>query len=208
MRYSAVEIERVARVAFEAALGRKRRVTSVDKANVLEASQLWRRVVSRVASDYPQVALDHLYVDACAMHLITNPRRFDVVLTENLFGDILSDEAAALTGSLGMLPSASIGGSVDIYEPVHGSAPDIAGRARQTRSEPSRRPLSSFGTLQASNRKRVTSRRRFERCSTQDTARPICAADEMSYRGDRLYGSLIVDAVAEVADRRYAYHAV
>lgn len=128
MSYSTAEIERVARVAFEAALRRRKRVTSVDKANVLETSQLWRKTVSRIALDYPDVALDHLYVDACAMHLITNPRRFDVILTENLFGDILSDEAAVITGSLGMLGSASIGGEVGLFEPVHGSAPDIAGR--------------------------------------------------------------------------------
>ena len=128
MRYSEAEVERVARVAFAAAQQRQRRVTSVDKANVLETSQLWRRTVTRVAQDYPDVALDHLYVDACAMHLITNPKRFDVIVTENLFGDILSDEAAVITGSLGMLGSASIGGAVGLYEPVHGSAPDIAGR--------------------------------------------------------------------------------
>ena len=128
MRYSAAEVERVARVAFAAARQRQHRVTSVDKANVLETSQLWRRTVTLVARDYPDVTLDHLYVDACAMHLITTPKRFDVIVTENLFGDILSDEAAVITGSLGMLGSASIGGAVGLYEPVHGSAPDIAGR--------------------------------------------------------------------------------
>jgi 3-isopropylmalate dehydrogenase len=128
MRYSVEEIERVARVAFEAARKRRGKVTSVDKANVLETSQLWRQTVIRVSQDYPDVTLEHLYVDACAMHLISNPRRFDVLLTENLFGDILSDEAAVITGSLGMLASASIGGEVGLYEPVHGSAPDIAGR--------------------------------------------------------------------------------
>jgi len=128
MRYSIEEIDRVARVAFALARLRRGKVTSVDKANVLETSRLWREVVTRVAKDYPDVALEHLYVDACAMHLVTDPRRFDVVVTENLFGDILSDEAAAITGSLGMLPSATIGGRVDLYEPVHGSAPDLAGR--------------------------------------------------------------------------------
>jgi 3-isopropylmalate dehydrogenase len=128
MRYSTAEVERVARVAFAAARQRQGKVTSVDKANVLETSQLWRRTVSLVARDYPEVTLDHLYVDACAMHLITTPKRFDVIVTENLFGDILSDEAAVITGSLGMLGSASIGGAVGLYEPVHGSAPDIAGR--------------------------------------------------------------------------------
>lgn len=128
MRYSVAEIERVARVAFQIARKRKNSVTSVDKANVLETSRLWRVTVDEVAKDYPDVLLDHLFVDACAMHLVTNPTRFDVILTENLFGDILSDEAAVLTGSLGMLASATIGGSVDLYEPVHGSAPDIAGK--------------------------------------------------------------------------------
>lgn len=128
MRYSVDEVERVARVAFESARTRRKKVTSVDKANVLETSQLWRRTVTKVAADYPDVELDHLFVDACAMHLVTSPTRFDVVLTENLFGDILSDEAAVLTGSLGMLASATIGGNIDLFEPVHGSAPDIAGK--------------------------------------------------------------------------------
>jgi len=128
MRYSTAEVERVARVAFESARNRKGKVTSVDKANVLETSRLWRETVEKVARDYPEIELEHLFVDACAMHLVTNPTRFDVVLTENLFGDILSDEAAVLTGSLGMLASATVGGAIDLYEPVHGSAPDIAGK--------------------------------------------------------------------------------
>jgi len=128
MRYDMSEVERVARVAFEAARQRKKKVTSVDKANVLETSRLWRETVDRVGASYPDIELEHLFVDACAMHLVTEPTRFDVILTENLFGDILSDEAAVLTGSLGMLASATIGGEVGLYEPVHGSAPDIAGR--------------------------------------------------------------------------------
>jgi 3-isopropylmalate dehydrogenase len=134
LSYTRHEIERVARVAFDLARGRRSRVTSVDKSNVLENSQLWRRVVTDVAAGYPDVALDHVLVDTCAMQLVVNPRRFDVVLTENLFGDILSDEAAVLSGSIGMLASASIGERrpsglrAGIYEPVHGSAPDIAGR--------------------------------------------------------------------------------
>jgi 3-isopropylmalate dehydrogenase len=130
--YTREEIERVARVAFEAAKRRKRRVTSVDKANVMATSRLWRRVVTEVAEDYPDVELDHVLVDAAAMFLIQAPRRFDVVLTENLFGDILSDETAMLSGSMGMLPSASLGepGSPGIFEPVHGSAPDIAGEGK------------------------------------------------------------------------------
>ena len=134
--YSAAEIERIGRTAFEAAerraeaSGRKPRVTSVDKANVLETSRLWREVVGRVAPEYPEVALEHLLVDNAAMQLVSRPADFDVILTENLFGDILSDESAMLTGSLGMLPSASLGaeGEPGLFEPVHGSAPDIAGK--------------------------------------------------------------------------------
>jgi 3-isopropylmalate dehydrogenase len=130
--YTREEIERVARVAFEAAKRRKRRVTSVDKANVMATSRLWRKVVTKVAEDYPDIELDHVLVDAAAMYLIQTPKRFDVMLTENLFGDILSDEAAILPGSMGMLPSASLGkpGTPGIFEPVHGSAPDIAGEGK------------------------------------------------------------------------------
>lgn len=127
MVYTAPEVERVARVAFEAARGRRKHVTSVDKANVLEASRLWRATVDRVAGDYPDVKVAHQYVDSAAMLLVTNPTDFDVVLTENLFGDILSDEAAVLGGTLGILPSASLGGPVGLYEPIHGSAPSLAG---------------------------------------------------------------------------------
>src|SRR3712207_1698343 len=125
--YTREEVERVARIAFEAAEGRSGRVTSVDKANVMATSRLWRNVVEDVAGEYPHVNLDHVLVDATAMFLIRDPKRFDVMLTENLFGDILSDEAAMLPGSMGMLPSASIGepGTPGIFEPVHGSAPDI-----------------------------------------------------------------------------------
>lgn len=127
--YSTHEVERVAHVAFKIARGRRRKVTSVDKANVLESSRLWREVVSRVGQQYPDVELNHMYVDNAAMQLIRNPGQFDVILTTNMFGDILSDEAAMLTGSLGMLPSASLGeGKLGLYEPVHGSAPDIAGQ--------------------------------------------------------------------------------
>lgn len=126
--YSVAEIERLARFAFELARRRRRRLTSVDKANVLETSQLWREVFTRVAGEYPDVTLDHIYVDNCAMQLILRPRAFDVLATENLFGDILSDEAGVLAGSLGLLPSASLGGPIGLYEPVHGSAPDLAGK--------------------------------------------------------------------------------
>src|SRR5215472_14655797 len=128
MSYTTREIERVARAAFDVAMKRKKRLASVDKANVLVVSQLWREVVTRVAKDYPQVELEHVLVDNCAMALIQHPTRFDTLVTENTFGDILSDEAAVLAGSMGMLPSASLGGRVGLYEPVHGTAPDIAGQ--------------------------------------------------------------------------------
>ena len=142
------EVCRVVELAFRLAKGRRKKVTSVDKSNVLENSQLWRRVVTEMAKQYPDVALDHMLVDNCAMQLILNPRRFDIVLTENLFGDILSDEGAVLAGSIGMLPSASIGDQrpsgawVGLYEPVHGSAPDIAGRNKAN-------PLGAIGSVAA-----------------------------------------------------------
>lgn len=129
MRYRESEIRRIARVAFEAARKRKRKICSVDKANVLETSQLWREVMSAEARNYPELELQHMYVDNCAMQLVRNPRQFDVIVTGNLFGDILSDEASMLTGSIGMLPSASLDASgKGLYEPIHGSAPDLAGR--------------------------------------------------------------------------------
>ena len=128
MAYTSREIERIARTGFEVARKRKKRLASVDKANVLVVSQLWREVVTRVAGDYPDVTLEHVLVDNCAMALVQRPTQFDTLVTENTFGDILSDEAAILAGSMGMLPSASLGGAVGLYEPVHGTAPDIAGR--------------------------------------------------------------------------------
>jgi len=148
MIYTRPEIERVARMAFHLARARRKKVTSVDKSNVLENSQLWRKVVIEVAREFPDVELDHLLVDNCAMQLILNPRRFDIVLTENMFGDILSDEGAVLAGSIGMLPSASIGARkpsgawVGLFEPVHGSAPDIAGQNKAN-------PLGAIGSVEA-----------------------------------------------------------
>ena len=148
MVYTRAEIERVTRMAFHLARGRRKKVTSVDKSNVLETSQLWRRVVIEVAKEYSDVELDHILVDNCAMQLILNPRRFDVLLMENMFGDILSDEGAVLAGSIGMLPSASIGDRrpngiwTGLYEPVHGSAPDIAGQNKAN-------PLGAIGSVAA-----------------------------------------------------------
>ncbi len=148
MTYTRDEIARVCRMAFQLARQRRGKVTSVDKSNVLECSQLWRRVATEVGAEFPEVALDHLLVDNCAMQLVLNPRRFDVLVMENMFGDILSDEGAVLAGSIGMLPSASIGGQktsgawVGLYEPVHGSAPDIAGQDKAN-------PLGAIGSVAA-----------------------------------------------------------
>jgi 3-isopropylmalate dehydrogenase len=148
MTYTRAEIDRVTRMAFELARKRRKKLTSVDKSNVIETSQLWRRVVVEVAKDYGDVALDHLLVDNCAMQLVLNPKRFDVIVTENMFGDILSDEGAVLAGSIGMLPSASIGAKkangawTGLYEPVHGSAPDIAGQNKAN-------PFGAIGSVAA-----------------------------------------------------------
>ena len=128
MTYTEAEIERVARIGFSLAQGRRKRLVSVDKANVLECSRLWREVVTRVGGDFPDVQLSHMYIDSAAMALVLKPAEFDVILTENMFGDILSDQAGGVVGSIGLLASASIGGRVGLYEPVHGSAPDIAGK--------------------------------------------------------------------------------
>ena len=209
MRYSDAEIERVARIAFEQAQRRGSKVTSVDKANVLETSQLWRKVVIRVAEAYPGVALEHMYVDAFAMHLVSNPKRFDVVLTENLFGDILSDEAAALTGSLGMLPSASIGGAVNLYEPVHGSAPDLAGRNLAN-------PLGAIAS--AAMMLRHTAAMHREADEIEAAIRSVL---EQGYRTADIHrspsehqvsttemGSLVEEALTAAVIRRQAYHAV
>ncbi len=148
MTYTRSEIDRVTRMAFELARKRRKKLTSVDKSNVLETSQLWRRVVIEVSKDYGDVTLDHLLVDNCAMQLVLSPKRFDVLVTENMFGDILSDEGAILAGSIGMLPSASIGAKkpngawIGLYEPVHGSAPDIAGKNKAN-------PFGAIGSVAA-----------------------------------------------------------
>jgi 3-isopropylmalate dehydrogenase len=130
LSYTTSEITRIVRLAFRSAESRRRKVTSVDKANVLASSQLWRRVVTEVAREFPHVTLEHLYVDNCAMQLVRNPKQFDVIVTENMFGDILTDEAAVIPGSIGLLPSASLGVKGGLYEPIHGTAPDLAGAGR------------------------------------------------------------------------------
>src|SRR5271170_2123160 len=211
MRYTRDEVIRVARVAFELAAKRRNKVTSVDKANVLEVSQLWRATVTEVAQQYPNVTLEHQLVDSMAMHIMNIPRNFDVVLTENLFGDILSDEAGVITGSLGMLPSATIGGAVNLYEPVHGSAPDIAGKGIAN-------PLGAILTAamvlrhsanleQDAQAVELAVRKVLEQgYRTADIARgqqpgqtPV-STQEM--------GKLVHQALAESIDRRQAMHAV
>jgi 3-isopropylmalate dehydrogenase len=210
MRYTRAEVTRVARVAFELASQRRKKLTSVDKANVLEVSQLWRATVSELASQYPDVTLDHQYVDSCSMHLMNTPRNFDVVLTENLFGDILSDESAVITGSLGMLPSATIGGAVNLYEPVHGSAPDIANKGIAN-------PLGAILTaamllrhsagleqdalaIEASVRKVLDEGHRTADLLRGDTTQRATTTSEM--------GALVHEALNEIIDRRQAMHAV
>jgi 3-isopropylmalate dehydrogenase len=211
MRYTKAEVVRVARVAFELAGKRRQKVTSVDKANVLEVSQLWRATVTEVAKDYPNVTLEHQLVDSMAMHIMNIPRNFDVVLTENLFGDILSDEAGVITGSLGMLPSATIGGAVNLYEPVHGSAPDIAGTGKAN-------PLGAILTAamvlrhsanleqdakaveQAVHKVLDAGYRTADIARGQQPGQTPVTTQEM--------GKLVHQALAESIDRRQAMHAV
>ena len=217
MRYTAPEVERVARVAFQAARSRRRRVTSVDKANVLETSRLWREVVTRVGREFPDILLEHCYVDSFAMLLITNPLRYDVVLTENLFGDILSDEAAVLSGSLGMLGSATVGGKVDLFEPVHGSAPDLTGTGAAN-------PLGAIATValllryalglesEAADIERAIELVLAEGWRTSDILRGAGQSGIPTYGARRVttteMGTLVEHALADVMNMRQAYHAV
>jgi 3-isopropylmalate dehydrogenase len=193
MRYSRDEVVRVARVAFRAAQERRGRLTSVDKANVLETSQLWRRVVSDLAAEYAGVQVEHLYVDACAMMLALDPKRFDVIVTENLFGDILSDEAGALAGSLGLLPSASLGDGPAVYEPVHGSAPTLAGKdmANPTGA------IASAAMLLRHSLGQDAAARAIERAITETIAAGVRTADIAAPGAPVSSGSAFARAVVE-----------
>ncbi len=209
MRYHKDEVERVAHIAFQEARRRKLLVTSVDKANVLETSQLWRRTVTEVAKEYPDVRVEHAYVDSFAMQLVTAPARYDVVLTENLFGDILSDEAAVISGSLGMLASASVGGKVELYEPVHGSAPDIAGKSL----------ANPFGAIQS-----AAMLLRYTAGLYQESDKIMQAVDRTLARGmvtqdlsgrkkrsavpTDAIGQSVVETVTDLLQMQIAYHAV
>jgi 3-isopropylmalate dehydrogenase len=210
MRYTKAEVTRVARIAFELASKRRNKVTSVDKANVLEVSQLWRATVTEVAKDYPSVTLEHQLVDSMAMHLMNIPRNFDVVLTENLFGDILSDESGVITGSLGMLPSATIGGAVNLYEPVHGSAPDIAGTGK---ANPLGAILTAAMVLRHSANLEADAKAieqavhsvldagyRTTDIAQKDSTNQIVSTNQM--------GKLVHQALVESIDRRQSMHAV
>jgi 3-isopropylmalate dehydrogenase len=214
MRYTRDEVIRVARVAFDLAQKRRKKLTSVDKANVLECSQLWRATVDELKPEYPDVTVEHQLVDSMAMHLMNVPRNFDVVLTENLFGDILSDESGIITGSLGMLPSATIGGKVNLFEPVHGSAPDIAGMGKAN-------PLGAILTaamvlrhsahledeaqaIEAAVTKVLNAGHR-----TADIARPSLSGSATAVTvTTQQMGKLVHSALAESIDRHQSLHAV
>jgi 3-isopropylmalate dehydrogenase len=209
MRYTKDEVVRVAKVAFELAQGRRKKLTQVDKANVLECSQLWRATVEELKPQYPDVTVEHQLVDSMAMHLMNIPRNFDVVLTENLFGDILSDESGVITGSLGMLPSATIGGKVNLYEPVHGSAPDIAG---QSKANPLGAILTAAMVLRHSAKLEEAAKAIEDAVSTvlanglrtADIARGGSAANTNTTQ----MGQAVRDALTQTLDRNQSLHAV
>lgn len=209
MRYTRNEVERVARIAFDLASKRRGKLTSVDKANVLECSQLWRATVDALKAEFPAVTVEHQLVDSMAMHLMNRPRDFDVVLTENLFGDILSDESGVITGSLGMLPSATIGGKVNLYEPVHGSAPDIAGTGKAN-------PLGAI--LTAAMVLRHSGGLEAEASAIESAVAQVLEAGHRSAdiaRGNHTQpvsttamGKLVREALAGALDRTQSFHAV
>ncbi len=200
MVYTKEEIKRIAKMAFEAAKKRNKKVCSIDKANVLEVSQLWREVVEEVAADYPEISLTHMYVDNAAMQLVRDPKQFDVILTGNIFGDILSDEASQISGSIGLLPSSSVGGKVGLYEPIHGSAPDIAGQGIAnpiaTIASASMMLRYSFGEINAANKidKAIVEFLK-EGYRTRDIAsfgaKEVCSTQEA--------GSIIADMVSKLS---------
>ena len=206
--YSRHEIERVSKVAFERARERKKKLASIDKANVLETSRLWRAVVSDVAKNYPDVEVEHVYIDTAAMRLAISPTSFDVMLCDNLFGDILSDQAASVAGSLGLLPSATIGGKVDLYEPVHGSAPDIAGKGVAN-------PIGAIAS--AAMLLRFTATMDKEAAEIEHAIEDALAAGartkDIAGPGERALstremGQAIEEALHDVRDRKHSYHGV
>lgn len=209
MRYTRDEVVRVARIAFDLASRRRKKLTSVDKANVLECSQLWRATIDSLKPEYPDITVEHQLVDSMAMHLMNVPRNFDVVLTENLFGDILSDESGIITGSLGMLPSATIGGRINLYEPVHGSAPDIAGQGKAN-------PLGAI--LTAAMVLRHSAGLEQEAAAVEAAVQQVLAAGHRTAdiaRGNtaatvstQQMGKLVHAALAESIDRSQSLHAV
>jgi len=209
MRYTKAEVVRVSRIAFQLAQKRRKKLTQVDKANVLECSQLWRATVEELKPEFPDVTVEHQLVDSMAMHLMNIPRNFDVVLTENLFGDILSDESGVITGSLGMLPSATIGGKFNLYEPVHGSAPDIAGTGKAN-------PLGAI--LTAAMVLRHSGHLEREALAVEAAVAKVLAAGHRTSdiaRGNtaanvttQQMGKLVHEALAQSIDRQDSMHAV